>query len=55
MPDDSKNIDKNTGSSDLWVTGDIPGARDSNKAVKLKYAVGEAAGVYHDGSLSTAN
>lgn len=33
-----------TGSSDLWVTGDVPGATDSGKSVELEYAVGTASG-----------
>lgn len=33
-----------TGSSDLWVTGDVPGTQDLGKSVKLSYAVGTAAG-----------
>ena len=31
-------------SSDLWVTGDVPGATDSGKSVELEYAVGTASG-----------
>ena len=34
----------NLPSSDLWVTGTVPGATDSGKSTKLEYAVGEAAG-----------
>ncbi|KAG1897873.1 aspartic peptidase domain-containing protein [Suillus fuscotomentosus] len=33
-----------TGSSDLWVTGSIPGATDTGSSLKLSYAVGMAAG-----------
>lgn len=33
-----------TGSSDLWVTGSIPGATDTGSSLKLSYAVGTAAG-----------
>jgi hypothetical protein len=31
-------------SSDLWVTGSVPGAQDTGKSVTLSYAVGNAAG-----------
>ncbi|KIJ62530.1 hypothetical protein HYDPIDRAFT_176370 [Hydnomerulius pinastri MD-312] len=33
-----------TGSSDLWVTGSVPGAQDTGKSLTLSYAVGNAAG-----------
>ncbi|KAG2155771.1 aspartic peptidase domain-containing protein [Suillus bovinus] len=33
-----------TGSSDLWVTGTVPGATDTGNSLKLSYAVGTAAG-----------
>ncbi|THH07701.1 hypothetical protein EW145_g3204 [Phellinidium pouzarii] len=33
-----------TGSSDLWVTGQVSNSQDSGKSVTLEYAVGEAAG-----------
>ncbi|KAI9573666.1 aspartic peptidase domain-containing protein [Boletus coccyginus] len=33
-----------TGSSDLWVTGDVPGAQDTGQSLTLTYAVGNAAG-----------
>ncbi|KIK92952.1 hypothetical protein PAXRUDRAFT_829461 [Paxillus rubicundulus Ve08.2h10] len=36
-----------TGSSDLWVTGSVPGAQDTGKSVTLSYAVGNAAGNIH--------
>jgi hypothetical protein len=31
-------------SSDLWVTGDVPGTKDLGKAVSVSYAVGKASG-----------
>ena len=33
-------------SSDLWVTGSVPGTTDLGKHVSLSYAVGTAAGPY---------
>ncbi|KAG8214530.1 aspartic peptidase domain-containing protein [Butyriboletus roseoflavus] len=33
-----------TGSSDLWVTGSVPGAQDTGTSLTLSYAVGNAAG-----------
>ncbi|KAH7885424.1 aspartic peptidase domain-containing protein [Phlebopus sp. FC_14] len=33
-----------TGSSDLWVTGSVPGAQDTGESLTLSYAVGNAAG-----------
>jgi len=33
-----------TGSSDLWVTGDVPGTKDLGQPEKLVYAVGTATG-----------
>jgi len=36
-----------TGSSDLWVTGSIPGATDTGSSLKLSYAVGTAAARRH--------
>ncbi|KAG2344494.1 acid protease [Suillus weaverae] len=33
-----------TGSSDLWVTGSVSGAKDTGNSLKLSYAVGTAAG-----------
>lgn len=39
-----------TGSSDLWVTGEVPGTQDTGKSDKLSYAVGTAAG-----DINTAN
>lgn len=32
-------------SSDLWVTGPVPGAQDAGKSLTLSYAVGTAAGM----------
>lgn len=32
-------------SSDLWVTGSVPGAQDTGKSLTLSYAVGNAAGM----------
>lgn len=31
-------------SSDLWVSGSVPGATDTGDSLKLSYAVGTAAG-----------
>jgi hypothetical protein len=31
-------------SSDLWVTGSVPGSTDTGKSATLSYAVGQAAG-----------
>ncbi|KAF8443007.1 aspartic peptidase domain-containing protein [Boletus edulis BED1] len=33
-----------TGSSDLWVTGSVPGAHDTGNSLTLSYSVGNAAG-----------
>ncbi|KAF8555757.1 acid protease [Imleria badia] len=33
-----------TGSSDLWVTGSVPGAQNTGNSLTLSYAVGNAAG-----------
>ncbi|PIL22833.1 hypothetical protein GSI_15528 [Ganoderma sinense ZZ0214-1] len=38
-----------TGSSDLWVVGDVPNAQNTGKSAKVTYAVGEV-----DGSVLTA-
>ncbi|EGN98510.1 hypothetical protein SERLA73DRAFT_183562 [Serpula lacrymans var. lacrymans S7.3] len=40
-----------TGSSDLWVTGSVPGAQDTGKSVTLSYAVGQAAGNINTATL----
>lgn len=32
-------------SSDLWVTGSVPGAQDTGTSLTLSYAIGNAAGV----------
>ncbi|KAI0070498.1 aspartic peptidase A1 [Panus rudis PR-1116 ss-1] len=44
-----------TGSSDLWVTGDVPGTKDLGKAVSVDYAVGTAAGDINTADLQFAN
>ncbi|KAI0771200.1 acid protease [Trametes elegans] len=44
-----------TGSSDLWVTGSVPGAKDVGKSVSLSYAVGRAAGDVYTANLQLAN
>ncbi|RDX50356.1 aspartic peptidase A1 [Lentinus brumalis] len=44
-----------TGSSDLWVTGSVPGAKDLGKSVSLSYAVGKAAGDVYTAPLQFAN
>ncbi|TBU47411.1 acid protease [Dichomitus squalens] len=38
-----------TGSSDLWVVGDVPNAQNTGKSAKVTYAVGEV-----EGSIMTA-
>ncbi|KZT19519.1 acid protease [Neolentinus lepideus HHB14362 ss-1] len=40
-----------TGSSDLWVATNVPGAKDLGKSVTLSYAVGQAAGDIHTAQL----
>ncbi|OSD07489.1 acid protease [Trametes coccinea BRFM310] len=44
-----------TGSSDLWVTGSVPNAKDVGKSVSLSYAVGKAAGDVYTATLEFAN
>ncbi|KAI0357462.1 aspartic peptidase A1 [Trametes cingulata] len=44
-----------TGSSDLWVTGSVPNAKDVGKSVSLSYAVGNAAGDVYTAQLEFAN
>jgi hypothetical protein len=44
-----------TGSSDLWVTGSVPGTKDTGKAATLSYAVGKAAGNINLASLTFDN
>ncbi|KAI0669255.1 acid protease [Trametes maxima] len=44
-----------TGSSDLWVTGNVPNANDLGKSVSLSYAVGRAAGDVYTAPLQFAN
>ncbi|KAI8978777.1 acid protease [Trametes punicea] len=44
-----------TGSSDLWVTGNVPNAKDLGKSLSLSYAVGNAAGDVHTATLEFAN
>lgn len=39
-----QSIDNELSSSDLWVTGDVPGTKDLGKSVSVSYAVGTAAG-----------
>lgn len=41
---ENKRVMLDSGSSDLWVTGDVTGTIDSGKAVTLSYAVGKAHG-----------
>ncbi|KAI0784762.1 acid protease [Abortiporus biennis] len=41
-----------TGSSDLWVTGDVPNTKDTGKSVSLSYAVGNAAGDINTADLT---
>lgn len=41
-----------TGSSDLWVTGDVPNSVDTGKSEKLSYAVGMAAGDINTADLT---
>ncbi|CAL1712375.1 unnamed protein product [Somion occarium] len=41
-----------TGSSDLWVTGDVPGTKDLGKAISLSYAVGTASGDINTADLT---
>ncbi|KAH8081983.1 aspartic peptidase A1 [Cristinia sonorae] len=43
-----------TGSSDLWVTGNVPNTKDLGKAVSLNYAVGNAHGDVHTADLQFA-
>jgi len=43
-----------TGSSDLWVTGDVPNAKDLGKSVSLNYAVGNAHGDINTADLTFA-
>ncbi|KAI0696263.1 acid protease [Cytidiella melzeri] len=43
-----------TGSSDLWVTGDVPGTTDLGKSVSVSYAVGEASGDINSADLDFA-
>ncbi|KAH9851502.1 acid protease [Lenzites betulinus] len=43
-----------TGSSDLWITGSVPNAKDVGKSVSLSYAVGNAAGDVYTADLSLA-
>ncbi|KAI0344418.1 aspartic peptidase A1 [Trametopsis cervina] len=43
-----------TGSSDLWVTGDVPGTKDLGKAISVSYAVGMAAGDINSADLDVA-
>ncbi|TCD70766.1 hypothetical protein EIP91_001796 [Steccherinum ochraceum] len=43
-----------TGSSDLWVTGDVPNTTDLGKSVSLNYAVGNAHGNVHTADLTFA-
>lgn len=40
-----------TGSSDLWVTGNIPNAVDTGKSLSLSYAVGTTRGDIHTAEL----
>jgi hypothetical protein len=44
-----------TGSSDLWVTGNIPGAKDTNTSVHLSYAIGKASGDIFQATLEFDN
>ncbi|OCB83844.1 hypothetical protein A7U60_g9049 [Sanghuangporus baumii] len=44
-----------TGSSDLWVTGTVPNAVDSKKAVELTYAVGKATGDIYFADMTFGN
>jgi len=44
-----------TGSSDLWVTGSVPGSTDIGKSAKLSYAVGQAAGDINTATLTFDN
>jgi len=44
-----------TGSSDLWVTGSVPGSTDTGKSVTLSYAVGQAAGDVNTATLTFDN
>jgi hypothetical protein len=43
-----------TGSSDLWVTGDVPSTNDLGKSVSVAYAVGTAAGDINAADLDFA-
>ena len=38
--------DPHTVSSDLWLTGTVPGAQDTGKSADVSYAIGEAKGVH---------
>lgn len=33
-------------SSDLWVSGNVPGTQDTGKSADVSYAIGEAKGVH---------
>jgi hypothetical protein len=44
-----------TGSSDLWVTGSVPGSTDTGKSTTLSYAVGQAAGDINTATLTFDN
>ncbi|TFK87338.1 acid protease [Polyporus arcularius HHB13444] len=43
-----------TGSSDLWVVGDAPNAKDTGKSAKVTYAVGEVQGAIKTAELGFA-
>jgi hypothetical protein len=38
--------DSHSISSDLWVSGDVPGTQDTGKSADVSYAIGEAKGVH---------
>ncbi|KAI0248605.1 acid protease [Lactifluus subvellereus] len=44
-----------TGSSDLWVAGDVPGTQDTGKSASIAYAVGEAKGNVNLATLTFDN
>jgi len=44
-----------TGSSDLWVTGSVPGSTDTGKSATLSYAVGQAGGDINTATLTFDN
>ncbi|TFY75629.1 hypothetical protein EWM64_g8384 [Hericium alpestre] len=44
-----------TGSSDLWIAGDVPNTKDLGKSVDLSYAIGRATGDINTANLAFDN